>query len=92
MRTVKELAREVGIPERTLRHWCEKGYIKAVKVGRAWKIPEIEARRLVKAAHVARLCVPLSYLLLFTFEELEELERLREEAEEELKKEREKTS
>ena len=80
MRTVKELSKETGVPERTLRYWCQKGVIKAVKVRRAWRIPEKEAERVRRAVELARVYMPipniLSWLVL-SLDELEELEKAR---------------
>lgn len=39
MISIKKAAELTGIPERTIRHWCDSGKIKpVVKLGRAWII------------------------------------------------------
>jgi len=78
MRTVKELSKEIGVPERTLRYWCQKRIIKAVKVRRAWRIPEKEAERVKRAVELARVYMPTSHMLSWLILSPEEFEGLRE--------------
>lgn len=41
METVDQVAGRIGVPVRTLRHWCSTGRVpEAVKVGRCWLIPD----------------------------------------------------
>jgi len=37
--TVKEVAELLKVTERTVRNWIRKGQIKAIKIGRVWRIP-----------------------------------------------------
>lgn len=37
--TLREAAEQLGVPEPTLRAWIRKGRIRAIKSGRAWRIP-----------------------------------------------------
>ena len=82
MKTIKELSKETGVPERTLRYWCERGYIKGIKVKRAWRIPEKEAERVRRAVELAKVFIPIPNILgwlVLSLDELEELEKARAE-------------
>lgn len=43
---VSEAAHTLNLAEGTVREMCRSGEIKAVKVGRAWRIPAAEMARL----------------------------------------------
>ncbi|RLE84261.1 MAG: hypothetical protein DRJ41_03430 [Thermoprotei archaeon] len=79
MRTIKELSKELGIPERTLRYWCQKRIIRAVKVKRAWRIPEKEFERVRKAVELARVYLPIPHVLSWLVLSEKELSELEEE-------------
>lgn len=40
MLSVDELALYYGVPQRTVRHWCQTGRIEAHRIGRQWHIPK----------------------------------------------------
>jgi excisionase family DNA binding protein len=44
---VKEAARQLGVSRETVRRWINRGLIRAVRVGKNHKIPEVELMRLV---------------------------------------------
>lgn len=50
--TVKEVAEQLSLAERTLYNWIYEGKIKAVKVGAAIRIKEEEIKRLIKPFEV----------------------------------------
>jgi excisionase family DNA binding protein len=43
-----ELARRLGLAEKTLYRWCQAGKIEATKVAGAWLIPAATADRLAR--------------------------------------------
>jgi excisionase family DNA binding protein len=45
--TVTEAARQLGVSRETVRRWINRGVIRAVRVGKNHKIPEVELMRLV---------------------------------------------
>jgi len=45
--TVTEAARQLGVSRETVRRWIHRGVIRAVRVGKNHKIPEVELKRLV---------------------------------------------
>lgn len=47
-KTTKELAEEFRVAESTIKRKIYAGKIKAIKIGRDWKIPEEEFERLKK--------------------------------------------
>ena len=45
--TPREVGRQLHVCERTVRNMCERGAINGVQVGRQWRIPVAELRRLL---------------------------------------------
>ena len=48
MRKISELATELGVSQNTILRLCKDGRIKAVRVGRVWRIPDQEFRRVIE--------------------------------------------
>ncbi len=46
--TVKEFAERVRVSVSTVRNWIKAGTIKAVQIGRSYKIPAEELERVLK--------------------------------------------
>jgi excisionase family DNA binding protein len=46
--TPLELATRIDIKESTVRAWAREGQIKAVRFGKAWRIPRIEYERIIR--------------------------------------------
>ena len=44
--TVGEAAEALGVSASSVRHWCSGGRIEARKIGRSWKVPASEAKRI----------------------------------------------
>ena len=50
MYSVAEVARALGVAERTVHGWIERGVLHAVRVGRrVWTVPESEVQRLQRS-------------------------------------------
>ena len=45
--TVSEFARELGIPQSSVRRWLKNGNLRGTKMGKKWLIPASEIDRLV---------------------------------------------
>ena len=45
--TVSEFAKELGIPQSSVRRWLKKGELRGTKMGKKWLIPASEIDRLV---------------------------------------------
>jgi excisionase family DNA binding protein len=43
-----EVSRILGVRPRTVARWCRDGDVKALKVGRVWRIHRLEVRRLMR--------------------------------------------
>lgn len=54
--TIRETAIILGLKVRTIREWIRKGKIKAVKIGKAWRIPaeEVERKEILENANAGR--------------------------------------
>lgn len=50
---VRELAAAVDVGERTVYHWIARGEVKAFRVGRGWRIPAAEFRRVTGDSQAA---------------------------------------
>lgn len=48
MLTLKEVAKELNVHWKTVRNWALNGTIKAVKIGRQWRVSEEEVNRIKK--------------------------------------------
>lgn len=50
MLTPQEVAQRLRVTPQTVRNWIREGKIKAVRVGRPWRIPESELRAILEQA------------------------------------------
>ena len=48
--TTAEVMKILGLSRRTLYYWIENGNIKAVKVGRQWRVSKEEVERIANGA------------------------------------------
>jgi excisionase family DNA binding protein len=46
--TPLELATRIDVKETTVRAWAREGQIKAVRFGKAWRIPRVEFDRIIR--------------------------------------------
>lgn len=46
MLDIKQLAKELGLCEKTIRNHIKSGKIKAVRIGNVWRISEEEVKRI----------------------------------------------
>ena len=44
----EEIAKAWSLNEATVRRWCRNGTLPAVKLGKQWRIPEGELRRVLR--------------------------------------------
>jgi excisionase family DNA binding protein len=45
----EEIAEQFNLKPATVRKWIRQGKLKAIKLGRLWRIPEEELQRFIKA-------------------------------------------
>ena len=50
--SVEEIAENLSIPTETVRVWIRKGRLKAVKLGRHWRIKEVDLQTFIKEQEV----------------------------------------
>ncbi len=43
-----EVARYLGVERSTVQRWCRSGYLKAIKIGKSWRIHRDELEDLLK--------------------------------------------
>jgi excisionase family DNA binding protein len=48
MYSPQNLADDIGVSMRTIYRWIEAGKVKAIKIGRQWRIPQEEYDRITK--------------------------------------------
>lgn len=44
----EEVAVTLGVHLKTVQHWCRAGRIRAVRVGKWWRVPEGEVERITR--------------------------------------------
>jgi excisionase family DNA binding protein len=50
--TIKQVAEQLNVSERTVRNWIEKGYIKAYRFGLVYRIKKADFDQFVKDSEV----------------------------------------
>jgi excisionase family DNA binding protein len=51
--TVKELAERLEISEATVRQWIKSGDLRAIDIGKGWRIADTDLERFLKARETA---------------------------------------
>jgi excisionase family DNA binding protein len=51
--TVQELADRLEVAEATVRQWIKSGELRAIDIGRGWRIADIDLERFLKARETA---------------------------------------
>lgn len=52
--TVSEVAENLKIPVATIRDWLRRGHLKGVRLGRHWRVKEIDFKSFIKEQEVAQ--------------------------------------
>jgi excisionase family DNA binding protein len=51
--TVRELADRLEVAEATVRHWIKSGELRAIDIGKGWRIADADLARFLKARETA---------------------------------------
>lgn len=51
--TVQELAGRLEVAEATVRHWIRSGELRAIDIGKGWRIADTDLERFLKARETA---------------------------------------
>ena len=51
--TVQELADRLEVAEATVRQWIKSGVLRAIDIGKGWRIPDTDLARFLKARETA---------------------------------------
>lgn len=51
--TVQELAERLEVAEATVRHWIKSGQLRAIDIGKGWRIADTDLERFLKAHETA---------------------------------------
>lgn len=52
-RTVQELAEQLEVAEATVRQWIKSGELRAIDIGKGWRIADTDLDRFLKARETA---------------------------------------
>jgi excisionase family DNA binding protein len=51
--TVQELAERLEVAEATVRHWIKSGELRAIDIGKGWRIADTDLERFLQARETA---------------------------------------
>jgi excisionase family DNA binding protein len=51
--TVRELAERLEVAEATVRHWIKSGELRAIDIGKGWRIADTDLERFLQARETA---------------------------------------
>ena len=51
--TVQELAERLEVAEATVRHWIKSGQLRAIDIGKGWRIADTDLERFLRAHETA---------------------------------------
>ena len=51
--TVQEIAERLEVAEATVRHWIKSGELRAIDIGKGWRIADTDLERFLKARETA---------------------------------------
>lgn len=51
--TVQELAERLDVAEATVRHWIKSGQLRAIDIGKGWRIADTDLERFLRAHETA---------------------------------------
>lgn len=52
--TVQELAQRLEVAEATVRHWIKSGELRAIDIGKGWRIADTDLQRFLRARETTR--------------------------------------
>ena len=52
--TVQELAQRLDVAEATVRHWIKSGQLRAIDIGKGWRISDTDLQRFLSAHETMR--------------------------------------
>jgi excisionase family DNA binding protein len=51
--TVQEIAERLEVAEATVRHWIKLGELRAIDIGKGWRVANVDLERFLKARETA---------------------------------------
>jgi len=51
--TVQQVADRLGVAEATVRHWIKSGALRAIDIGKGWRIPDTDLAQFLAARETA---------------------------------------